>query len=495
MKYIKISPSDNVAVALADLRRGEEVEGISLVCDVPQGHKVALCDIAEGENVIKYGFPIGHATRGVKAGEWINETILKTNLSGIDDNGAKPWAEPQKAQCSASPLANKTWRGYKRANGRAGVRNEIWILPTVGCVNSTAQRLAAMMERETDCGDIDGVHAFTHNYGCSQLGDDHENTRRILADLVHHPNAGGVLVLGLGCENNQIDALRDLIGDYDPERVKFMECQKVSDEIESGMALLREIYSVVRCDKREDVPISQLAIGLKCGGSDGLSGITANPLVGRVADAVIDAGGSAVLTEVPEMFGSEQILFDRCTTADVHARAQEMIRSFKQYFIDHHQPVSENPSPGNKRGGISTLEEKSLGCTQKSGSSLVRDVLCYGDRVSEQGLSLLWGPGNDIVATTALAAAGCQLILFTTGRGTPLGSLVPTIKISTNNALAANKPQWIDFNAGEIAEGMAMDVAAERLAELVLEVASGKLARNEQTGSRDMAIFKSGVTL
>jgi altronate hydrolase len=390
---------------------------------------------------------------------------------------------------------NLTFEGYVRKNGEVGIRNEIWIVPTVGCVNGIGERMINQLRREYNDPTIDSVEIFKHNYGCSQLGDDHENTRKILSDIALHPNAGGVLVLGLGCENNQISAFQTGLGDFDKERIFFLETQKVGDEFEEGMALLRKLADKMLTDKRETVSITKLKLGLKCGGSDGLSGITANPLLGKLSDFVIARGSTTVLTEVPEMFGAETILMNRAVNQDVFERTVSMVNDFKEYFIQNNQPIYENPSPGNKQGGISTLEEKSLGCTQKCGSAPVTEVLKYGERIRATGLHLLSAPGNDLVASTALGASGCQMVLFTTGRGTPFGSFVPTLKISTNNALAEKKPHWIDFNAGPIAaDGDAEQVFADFL-KLVIETASGKLAKHEQHGIREIAIFKTGVTL
>ncbi len=493
MKFIKINPADDVAVALSDLKAGEDVFGVTLTEDVPAGHKIALRSFSEGDDVIKYGYPIGHLTCAVAAGSVIDHNCLKTNLEGVLDYEYNPACAPAERITDG-----RTFRGFVRSDGQVGVRNQIWIIPTVGCVNGIAESLAGAFSKEIAAcmGTVDAVVAFPHNLGCSQLGDDHENTRRILRDMVRHPNAGGVLLVSLGCENNQLDALMDFIGPVDGSRVKTMVVQKVEgDEIEYGLSLLREIFSAASGDVRTDVPVSALKVGLKCGGSDGLSGITANPLLGVFSDWIVARGGTAVLAEVPEMFGAETILMDRCRDRKVFERTVSLINDFKSYFMDNGQPVYENPSPGNKAGGISTLEEKSLGCTQKSGSSLVEDVLPYGGRLSVPGLNLLSAPGNDLVASTALAAAGCQIVLFTTGRGTPFGTFVPTMKISTNSRLAGQKPSWIDFDAGVLVDGVQMEELAGRFAEFVLEVASGKAVNNENNGWRGIAIFKTGVTL
>lgn len=484
-EFIKIHPADNVAVAIKDVQSESGVL-------IPAGHKVALRDLAEGEDVIKYGFPIGHLLQAVPKGGLIDHSVLKTNLDGLLEYSYQPDLTE-----IAPAVEQATFNGYKRADGRAGIRNELWIIPTVGCVNGVVQSIQKLFEKEiASYPSIEKVIAFPHNYGCSQLGGDHENTRKILADMVHHPNAAGVLVVALGCENNQLSAFRELVGEVDETRVKFMESQKIQgDEVEHGLGLLREIAQAAKDDKREPVPVSELKVGLKCGGSDGFSGITANPLLGRFSDWIVAQGGITVLTEVPEMFGAETILMSRCQDEATFDKAVHLINDFKAYFMKNDQPVYENPSPGNKAGGISTLEEKSLGCTQKSGNSIVRDVLLYGERLKTKGLNLLSAPGNDLVASTALAAAGCQIVLFTTGRGTPFGTFVPTAKISTNSVLAANKPRWIDFNAGEIVDGRPVAEVDEAFVNFVLSVASGAQTNNEKSGYSEIAIFKSGVTL
>ena len=517
MRSLKINPADNVAVALADLKAGERVGDVVLRTDVPRGHKAALAALAPGDDVIKYGYPIGHVTRAVAPGEMIDHTCIKTNLDGLLEYTYEPEKAASHADgCHPEPLyhpersegshphaatAPRTFRGYRRADGQVGVRNQIWVIPTVGCVNGVCQEIVRRFNAELASGcprpadDRPTVIAFPHNYGCSQLGADHENTRTVLADMVHHPNAGGVLVVSLGCENNQLDAFRALVGPVDERRVRMFVCQQVEDEVAYGLQQLREIYAVCSQDVREDVPVSELRVGLKCGGSDGLSGITANPLLGVFSDWIVAQGGTTVLTEVPEMFGAETILMNRCQDRATFDKTVAMINDFKAYFLSQGMPVYENPSPGNKAGGISTLEEKSLGCTQKCGKSLVRDVLRYGERLRVKGLNLLSAPGNDLVASTALGASGCQLVLFTTGRGTPFGSFVPTMKIATNTPLAEGKPGWIDFNAGVLAQGEPMEAVAARFIETVLAVASGAPVRSEQNGIREIAIFKTGVTL
>lgn len=494
-KYLKINSGDNVVVAISNLKIGEIIQdgdtSIVLKDDVPAGHKVTLKDFAEGENVIKYGYPIGHVRHSVEAGKWINENQIQTNLSGL----LEYTYNPVKVELDI-PQKNLTFKGYRRKNGEVGIRNEVWIIPTVGCVNGIVNQLAANLRQETGGEDVDAIVAFPHNYGCSQLGDDHENTKKILRDMVKHPNAGAVLVVGLGCENNQPDVFREFIGEYDEERVKFMISQKVEgDEVEAGMKILREIYAKAKEDKREDVPLSELRVGLKCGGSDGFSGITANPLLGMFSDFLVAQGGTSVLTEVPEMFGAETILMDRCRTKELFDQTVSLINDFKEYFLSHGEPVGENPSPGNKAGGISTLEDKALGCTQKCGKAYVDGVMAYGDRLQVKGLNLLSAPGNDLVASTALASCGCHIVLFTTGRGTPFGTFVPTMKISTNSNLAKNKPMWIDFNAGVIVENEPMEKTCERFIDYIIRVASGEQVNNEKKDYREISIFKNGVTL
>ena len=493
--YLRINPADNVAVAISPLHAGETIEAdgrvITLRTDVPAGHKVTLKNFQAGENIIKYGYPIGHVTVDVPEGTWVSEKEIKTNLAGLLDYTYQP-VEVH----TDIPVEHRTFKGYRRRNGDVGVRNEIWIIPTVGCVNGIVNQLAEGLRRETDGGKgVDAIVAFPHNYGCSQLGEDHENTKKTLRDMVLHPNAGAVLVVGLGCENNQPVVFREFIGSYDKDRIRFMVAQKVDDEYEEGMRILRELYAKCSQDERTDVPLSELRVGLKCGGSDGFSGITANPLLGMFSDYLIAQGGTSVLTEVPEMFGAETILMNRCRTTELFNQTVSLINDFKEYFLSHGEPVGENPSPGNKAGGISTLEEKALGCTQKCGKSYVSGVMAYGERLQTKGLNLLSAPGNDLVAATALASSGCHIVLFTTGRGTPFGTFVPTMKISTNSNLAAHKPGWIDFNAGVIVENEPMETTCRRFIDYVIQVASGELVNNEKKNYREIAIFKNGVTL
>lgn len=494
-RFLKINAADNVAVALADdLRRGEtiDVDGVRITLreDVARGHKVALSDIAAGENVVKYGYPIGHALEEIPQGAWIHSHNLKTNLRDDLEYTYSP-------KVYDLPIAKSDRRvmGYLRRNGTMGIRNELWIVPSVGCVNGQAQAIAARVKAECDCSHLDDVRVYTHNYGCSQLGDDHANTQRALAALVKHPNAGAVLVLGLGCENNQVSALKEVIGEWDEERVKFLIAQEVEDEIEAGFVLCRDLVEKTRADRREPLPLSYLRVGLKCGGSDGFSGITANPLAGLFSDWLIAQGGTTVLTEVPEMFGAETILMDRAVDRKVFAQTVSLINDFKGYFRKYDQPIYENPSPGNKKGGITTLEEKSLGCVQKGGAQQVVDVLHYAQPIARQGLNLLQAPGNDLVAASALALSGCQMVLFTTGRGTPFGSFVPTMKIATNSQLARFKANWIDFNAGTLVEDEEPQAVLDRFIDKVLATADGEHLKHERTGFKEIAIFKTGVTL
>ena len=492
--FLKINPADSVVVCLQPKKKGDiiEVDGLKVVVsqDTPAGHKVLIKDAPKGTDIIKYGYPIGHAKEDLKAGDWVNENNLKTNLSGTLEYTYNPVNQELDIK-----KENRTFKGYVRKNGDVGVRNEIWIVPTVGCVNGIAERLVDALKKETGEEGIDAIHAWHHNFGCSQLSGDHENTRKVLRDICLHPNAGAVLVLSLGCENNQPDDFMKMLGDYDKDRIKLLITQKVDDEMEAGMEILRELYNIARQDKRTEVPVSKLRVGLKCGGSDGFSGITANPLVGEFSDWLVAQGGTSVLTEVPEMFGAETILMNRCRTEDLFNQTVSMINNFKEYFLSHGEPVGENPSPGNKAGGISTLEDKALGCTQKCGKAPVSGVMEYGDRLEHDGLNLLSAPGNDLVAATALASCGCHLVLFTTGRGTPFGTFVPTMKIATNPYLASHKKNWIDFSAGQLVEGRTMQELVPEFIDKVLAVASGELAKNEENGYREISIFKNGVTL
>lgn len=461
---IKIHENDNVAVA-------------------DDGHKIALRDIQTGENIIKYGYPIGHASRDIRQGELVHTHNLRTNLKGFVDYKY----EPVLSNISRSGIMK--FQGYTRSDGNIGIRNEIWIIPTVGCVNKTSENIAKRAN-EIFNGLTDGIFSFTHPYGCSQLGGDHLMTQKILSGLCKNPNAAGVLVLSLGCENNTVESFKDILGDFDENRIKFLITQEVGNEMAEALKLINELVDFAVTQKRAECDFSKLNIGLKCGGSDGFSGLTANPLVGRFSDIFISHGGNIVLTEVPEMFGAETILMNRCVNETIFHRTVDLINDFKQYYIDHDQSIYENPSPGNKAGGITTLEEKSLGCIQKGGTSDVVDVIDIGERVKANGLTLLNGPGNDIVSITNLAASGCQLILFTTGRGTPLGAPVPTFKIASNRNLAKKKPHWIDFNAD------CDDSEAHlRLFECVREIISGEQTGSEIFNYREIAIFKNGVTL
>ena len=490
--YIKIHENDNVIVAIKEIAAGETVNagGVQVTAGetIPAGHKMALCDIAEGGDVIKYGFRIGNAKEAVKAGAWIHTHNVKTALGDLLEYSYEPTPVKEEATSDAA------FMGYNRPDGKVGVRNEVWVIPTVGCVNNVASALAKAANGRLK-GSVEEVIAFPHPYGCSQMGDDQEHTRTILADLINHPNAGGVLVLGLGCENSNIEVLKPYIGEVNPDRVKFLVCQETEDEMEAGGKLLDELISYASGFEREEISVSKLIIGMKCGGSDGFSGITANPLVGKFSDLLISKKGTTILTEVPEMFGAETLLMNRCESRELFDETVKLINDFKQYFKDNHQTIYENPSPGNKKGGISTLEDKSLGCTQKSGSAPVKGVLAYGERVEKAGLNLLSAPGNDLVASTALAASGAHIVLFTTGRGTPFASPVPTVKISSNSALAGKKKNWIDFNAGVLVEDKEIEETAQELFDYVVAVASGKKVCSEEAGFHDMAIFKQGVTL
>ncbi|MGD8835469.1 MAG: altronate dehydratase family protein [Desulfobacteraceae bacterium] len=492
---LRIDSNDNVAIALGRIEAGESLhfdqKRIVAKEPIPQGHKVALTSIEAGDQVIKYGHAIGSANKPIQPGQWMHTHNMQSALQETQDYIYQPSPKPAFG-------TNRTFSfdGFLRQDGKAGIRNEIWIIPTVGCINSIAEMLAARANAELKGGNIDGVYHFAHPYGCSQLGGDLKATQQLLAALVHHPNAGGVLVIGLGCENNQINDFKTIIGPYDETRVKFYNLQDVEDEIEQGMAMLKQLVSHAAVARRQPLPVSKLVLGLKCGGSDAFSGITANPLLGEISDGIIAEGGSAVLTEVPEMFGAETILMNRAKDEATFHKIVRLINDFKDYFLRHSQPIYENPSPGNKQGGITTLEEKSLGCIRKGGRSPVMDVFAYGRQISGHGLMLLNGPGNDMVSTTALAAAGAQLVLFTTGRGTPFGGPVPTIKIASNSAMAVKKKIWIDFDAGRLLSGETMETLVEEFFEKILRIASGKLrTKNERFNARQIAIFKDGVTL
>lgn len=486
---IRINDNDNVIVALRNITAGEDVAGVTAAENIDRGHKMALVDIKEGENVVKYGYPIGHATKDIKKGEWIHTHNLKTNLKGLLEYTYEPELNPLPTDKKA------TFMGYNRKDGSVGIRNEIWIVNTVGCVNKVSERIAKLAN-EKFAGRTDGIFNFVHPFGCSQLSDDHVNTQKLLAGMVNHPNAAGVLVLSLGCENNNVAEFKKVLGDYDEERVKFLICQDYEDEVEEALKLIEELVGYAEGFKQEEIDASKLVIGLKCGGSDGFSGITANPLVGRISDILVQHNGTTVLSEVPEMFGAETILMNRCETPELFNQTVDLINNFKAYFMRYNQEVYENPSPGNKKGGISTLEDKSLGCTQKGGTSNVKAVLDYAEKATVHGLNLLRGPGNDIVAITGLMASGCHIILFTTGRGTPVGAPVPTVKVATNSELANKKKEWIDFNAGQLLEGKTMDQLSQEFFDYILKVASKEIrTKNEIHDYREISIFKDGVTL
>lgn len=490
--FIKINEKDNVIVALKELAAGEKVSvagtEVTAAEPIPAGHKMAIADIPKGGEVIKYGFRIGNAKEDIRSGQWVHTHNVGTALGELLEYSYEP------VETTVQESEERTFMGFKRPSGQVGVRNEVWIIPTVGCVNNIATAMAKAANTRVK-GSVEEVIAFPHPYGCSQMGDDQEHTRTILADLVNHPNAGGVLVLGLGCENSNIGELKKYIGDYDESRVKFLVCQECEDEMAEGAKLLDELIDYASGFTREPVSVSKLIIGMKCGGSDGFSGITANPLVGKFSDILIGKKGTTILTEVPEMFGAETLLMNRCENEELFHQTVNLINDFKQYFKDNHQTIYENPSPGNKKGGISTLEDKSLGCTQKSGSAPVKGVLGYGERVTVPGLNLLSAPGNDLVAATALAASGAHIVLFTTGRGTPFASPVPTVKIASNSTLAGKKKNWIDFNAGVLVEDAELEETGQKLFDYVIEVASGRKVCSEEAGFHDMAIFKQGVTL
>lgn len=489
--YIIIHETDNVAVVLRPFNKGEVVAGVTLLEDIPQAHKVAIKDIKKGENVIKYGSPIGHATADIKKGEHVHTHNVATNL----DDVISYTYEPNYPEVLGYK-SDRTVDVYERSTGEYGIRNELWIVQTVGCVSGIAQRIIERFKKEYNPTDIDGVYTFNHPFGCSQMGGDLALTRTYLQDMVKHPNAGGVLVFGLGCEENLVGKFKETLGEYDESRTRFLVAQDVEDEVTEGVKLLAELYETMRHDKRVTKPLSVLRIGLKCGGSDGMSGITANPLLGRFSDFLSINGATTVLGEVPEMFGAEKLLMARAKDEETFNKIVTLINDFKIYFKNHNQVIYDNPSPGNKKGGITTLEDKSLGCTQKGGAAKVNDVLKMGDRIKTTGLNLLCTPGNDLVATTTLAAAGCQMVLFTTGRGTPFGGFVPTLKVATNTTLATRKDSWIDFNAGDLVDKMDMKQLLENFIDLICDVASGrKQTCNEKNNFREISIFKDGVIL
>ena len=494
--FIKLHTNDNVIIALKDLEEDLILQvdkiNVTLNEDIKQGHKIAIQDIQTGQDIIKYGFPIGHATELIKAGFHVHTHNINTNLGEqLDYEYIPVLAE------IVTKESEREVQVYHRKNGEIGIRNELWIIPTVGCINKMAHLIKDNFIAEAGdlAADVDGVFVFEHPYGCSQMGDDHETTKEILQNIVKHPNAGAVLVIGLGCENNQVAAFKKTLGEYDQERVCFMVAQEHDDEVAVGTKIVRDLYNTIKNERRRPSPLKNLRVGLECGGSDGLSGITGNPLLGFFSDYLITRGGTTVLTEVPEMFGAETILMNRCESRDVFNKAVRLINDFKQYFEDNNQVCYENPSPGNKDGGITTLEDKSLGCTQKAGTANVVDVLFYTDRLKKNGLNLMQAPGNDLVATTALGAAGCHLVLFTTGRGTPYGGFIPTVKISTNTTLAQKKSHWIDYDAGKMLAAQTTAEVGEDFIDYVIKICNGEWVHNETNNYREIAIWKFGITL
>ena len=498
-KIIKVHALDKVAVALSDISRGDRLRiddnSLAVLSDIPAGHKIALQDIESGATVTKYGASIGIATRRIHQGEHVHTHNLATALSGLGTYTYSPVPVGRETHIAPSGRLNgAVFQGYRRGNRLVGTRNEIWILSTVGCVSRTVEKIATAAAQRY-AGAVDGIHAINHPFGCSQLGDDLQYTRQVLAGLMANPNAGGVLLVGLGCESNQLADLLALVGNIDQARTRYFNAQEVDDEVGTGVDEVGELVEIAREDRRTECSLEDLTIGLKCGGSDGFSGLSANPLLGRICGAITDANGRAILSEIPEMFGSEQQLLDRCASEGVFGRLVDLINDFKQYFIDHGQPIYENPSPGNIEGGITTLEEKSLGATQKGGRAMVTDILRYGEVVKQNGLSILEAPGNDGVSSTAMVASGATILLFTTGRGTPLGFPAPTLKVSSNSAIATRKPNWIDFDAGVMLGAQRKDDVAEGLMTKILQVASGEPTCNERNGEREIAIWKRGVTL
>lgn len=492
INYIRINKIDNVAVALTDLKKGTSINidsvSFSLLEDIKKGHKFAINDIKSNENIIKYGLPIGRAYKEIKIGEHVHTNNVLTNLKENEEYIYNP------INIDLPKLYSKKFMGFRREDGKVGVRNEIWILPIVGCVNSLSKKIVSTCEEYIN-GSVEGIYTFTHPYGCSQLGDDHKNTRKLLVSLAKHPNAGGVLVVGLGCENLTIKQFKTELGEYDDKRIKFIIAQEVEDEVLEAKKLVKELIDNAKKYRREEIDASELIVGMKCGGSDGLSGITANPLVGTFSDKLISIGGTTILTEVPEMFGAEKILFNKCINKNIFDKAINMINRFKKYFIKYGQTIYENPSPGNIEGGITTLEDKSCGCVEKGGNANIVDCLDYGEIVSKKGLNLLYGPGNDLVSSTALAASGSHIILFTTGRGTPFGAPVPTIKISSNTELYNKKKNWIDFDAGKLLDSKDINELSDEFIDYVLKVASGEKTNQEKNNYKEIAIFKDGVTL
>ncbi|PXW78391.1 D-altronate dehydratase [Blastomonas natatoria] len=496
---MQVHASDTVAVALRGIDAGSGIavgnSEVTLVCDIPEGHKFAIRPHSLNDRVVKYGLPIGRASAAIEPGEHVHSHNLVTALVGEQVYAAGGASEHAG---SINRTDAMIWHGYRRADGRAATRNEIWILPTVGCVALTAEQIARQAEQRhaalIAAGRIDGIIAYPHPHGCSQLGDDLAGTRALLAGLAAHPNAAGVLLLGLGCESNQLEALIEAIPPSARNKVRSLSSQSAGDELADTAAIIDAMVAEAAMAEREPLPLSALVVGLKCGGSDGFSGLTANPLLGRFSEMLAAAGGTPILTEIPEIFGAEQALLDRACDAQTFKQAAALVNRFKRYYLDQGLPVSENPSPGNIAGGITTLEEKSAGAVQKAGTAPLTSVVAYGGQAIRPGLALLEAPGNDAVSSTALTAAGATLVLFTTGRGTPLGFPAPTVKIASNRALATSKAHWIDFDASAALDGPVEQVDRDFL-DTLLAIASGQRTAAERGGQRAIAIWKNGVTL
>lgn len=484
---LRLHPKDNVALALRPLPSGARVsvEGISLFTrdPIPYGHKVALVSIPKGGRIIKYGYPIGRAVRSISPGEHVH--VHNTESGRAHGDTARPVIREESSLIPRFP--QDTFLGFRRQDGRVGVRNHVLVMASVHCVNGGVERIGR---------EVPGVVALPHIYGCSQLGEDLAQTRRVLEGYVSHPNVGATLIVGLGCEalptRELVDGLRDR--GYRVELLLLQEIGGSRAAVRKGKELAAELLGEVGKLRPEPVPLSELVVGVECGGSDAWSGVTANPAVGAIADALVAHGGTVILSEVTEFIGAEHILAARAISPEVGKAILRAVARREGVAVEMGVDLrGAQPSPGNMEGGLTTIEEKSLGAIVKGGTTPVREFLGYGERPSARGLVVMDTSGNDLESVTGMVAGGAQVVLFTTGRGTPVGNpIVPVIKISSNTPLYERMRDDLDFDAGSILRGEPPTSVAARLAALLLEVAGGRPTQAEVWGHREFAIEPRG---
>jgi len=543
-RSLLIHPGDNVAVALSDLAAGESTSGafgtVPVRIRVAAKQKVALVDFAPGDPITMYGVLVGRATRMIARGEALSTDNVRHDATAprFDTPVGRHWQAPDVTRWSA-----RTFSGFRRADGRVGTRNLWLVLPLVFCENRNVRALQEAFTRELGYGapevqrltvrelarrvragelldapvsgfdvhqgagrvfpNVDGVRFLTHEGGCGGTRQDTRTLCGLLAGYIVHPNVAGATVLSLGCQHAQVDILREEISRRDPQFGKpllVFEQQAMGTEAALMDAATRETFAALveaNTCVRSPAPLSALSVGLKCGGSDGFSGISANPAVGHASDLVVALGGTTVLAEFPELLGVEQDLIERCTRRELAERFAGLMRDYDRQAHEAGSGFEMNPSPGNIRDGLLTDAMKSAGAARKGGTAPVADVLDYPERATTPGLTLLCTPGNDVECTTAQAAAGNTLILFTTGLGTPTGNPVaPVIKLSSNTALARRMPDTVDIDCGAvITEGETIDTMGARILDLMIDTASGRLTAAERLGQWDFIPWKRGVSL